>query len=482
MRHELKQIAIIHLSDVHFGDHHRFQPPASPDGGLPAHQGYPSLLETLRKDWEAGENEDCPLIIAVTGDLTQKASAEEFDEAAEFLQALATNKILGRQVLMNNIFIIPGNHDILFEENVKPKRWEPYCSFYQNLYARPTYTNDLVRLNVVHDRSDDLGAVIVEINSCEFIVKGSVDEKRGQVPLNAIQAIKKQLQAIDPEKLAGSMRIALVHHHPVLLPVFAEPKRGYDSIINADQLLKILRDFGFHLVLHGHKHFPHIFSYDAESAWTTRNSTPTLVVAGGSAGSTGLPQAGNACNTYNLINVKLNPKSGDLRVKVETRGLVTVDQDWEDLLPGEWHWKPKRTFDRVLAPLKAPAPAVAAMVVPFDGGPGDELEEQRKAKYKEVRGNVPLVQVIPSLKPEQAYEARVWIVPHKRSDADIPVEVVWSAGEKFTQMFKCEYSNNPKFSATFGYYMPMMIQARMRFKDDTVAAGYVYAWYPGGER
>src|SRR4051812_46535382 len=53
--HGSAQICIVHLSDVHFGPNHRFDPPATPDGDIPDDPGYPSLLEKLTKDWQSND-------------------------------------------------------------------------------------------------------------------------------------------------------------------------------------------------------------------------------------------------------------------------------------------------------------------------------------------------------------------------------------------------------------------------------------------
>jgi len=46
-----RQINIVHLSDIHFGDPHRFQPTQSPSGDRGSAAGYLSLLDSLRADW-----------------------------------------------------------------------------------------------------------------------------------------------------------------------------------------------------------------------------------------------------------------------------------------------------------------------------------------------------------------------------------------------------------------------------------------------
>ena len=68
----------------------------------------------------------------------------------------------------------------------------------------------------------------------------------------------------------------MVHHHPILLPTLAEPGRGYDAINGAQHLLTMLHRYGFHVLLHGHKHYPHTFHENVRNAFE-RTDEHTLV-------------------------------------------------------------------------------------------------------------------------------------------------------------------------------------------------------------
>lgn len=46
---ETRQVLIVHLSDVHFGARHRFNPPASPSGDVPDEIAYPTLIGNFSK-------------------------------------------------------------------------------------------------------------------------------------------------------------------------------------------------------------------------------------------------------------------------------------------------------------------------------------------------------------------------------------------------------------------------------------------------
>jgi len=90
---------IVHLSDLHFG---RIDP---------------LLPEPLVESVEAVR----PDLVAVSGDLTQRARTEEFEQARAFLDALPSPQI-----------VVPGNHDVPL--------YNAYLRFFGGLLGRPQLT------------------------------------------------------------------------------------------------------------------------------------------------------------------------------------------------------------------------------------------------------------------------------------------------------------------------------------------------------
>ena len=70
---------IAHLSDLHFG------------------REDPRAVDALARDLD----ELAPSLVAVSGDLTQRARAREFEKARDFLTGLA-----------GPVLVVPGNHDV----------------------------------------------------------------------------------------------------------------------------------------------------------------------------------------------------------------------------------------------------------------------------------------------------------------------------------------------------------------------------------
>jgi predicted phosphodiesterase len=467
---ETKQLHIIHLSDLHFGDDHRFLAPVPPSGGPAPHQGVPTLLSKLMEDFnDPPELEN--VIVCLTGDFVSEAkNFVEFQRSEEFVRGLAQVSIHGAVRGLKNIYMIPGNHDVDYDKSTLEERWVPYAGFLSRIRQQqidPKKPHDMVELFL----RDDLGAAILCLNSEIYIAKDTADVFRGEVDHAQIQRVHALLSNVPKEYV----KVALIHHHPILIPDLVEPDRNYDAVLNSGKLLKMLRDKGFHVVLHGHKHNPFVFSEDSQSAWTSSTQQPIVVVAGGSAGSTGIPDNYiHRCNCYNQITIKWHPAAGQSRVNVVTRGLNIFDQDGNEALPFKWSWRKLREYDFPFFAAEC-RPEVTDLECFEDDAILAEANGVRISEYKRLRGNMPVVEVLPSLITGQAYEARVWIVP--RDPREVPVEVVWSAGLKFPAM-RTTADQNRWFCASFNYWGAMLIQARITFADGAVEHTHIYARMP----
>jgi 3',5'-cyclic AMP phosphodiesterase CpdA len=485
---DFPQVRILHISDIHFGTDHFCQ-----HGASGSRSGIPKLWELIAKDlggeawtdyvWakRSEHSEPTRLLVVVSGDLAHTANPSEFDSAYEFINGLISRPILGTGVTLRDVFVVPGNHDVVFTKEVAEHRFLPYCNFYNKLFRKIAdarsivYADQADKLTQLHAFPDDR-LLVAEINSSYYVEKETLDESRGQVDFSAIASLRHDL-----ERTASAskewIKIAVVHHHPVLLPSFIEAGQDIDAIVNAGSLLTLLREHGFQLVLHGHKHFPQVFSYDPDPAWTAAGAPtprPQLIVAGGAAGSKTLPNAGMRSNTYNLITIKWNPKALQSRVQIVTRGL----NRWgaaSELDPDQWTWRTLRTYDRVMSPYENLPLSGQFGRAPFPKE-GDELEEKRKEEYERLRLNMPVVEVLPSLMPGQGYEARAWIVCH-RGHKDSPKQVLWSAGRNFDRKLS-DAGEGPDFCVSFHYWGPMMIQAKLTFEDGAVEIAYLYARLP----
>lgn len=487
--HYTNQITVIHFSDLHFGHNHI----CNPEDATASKDGFPTLGELISKDLESNfgeqfkknitssEEQKATTLVAVTGDFTQKASHTEFEQAIEFLDKISNTKILNQKIDKSDIFIIPGNHDVLFDKKTPDERFQPYCNFYNKFFngiRAPLLPHDALSISQIHKiNKDGNKAIIAEINCCMYVQNDTVDKSRGQVAMDTIAKLRKELTNLEKQDdFNDYIKVAIIHHHIVLLPSFIEPKRGVDSVVNSRHLLELLSNFEFHAVLHGHKHYPHIFSYDPLPLWAeNENKIPQLVIAGGSCGSNALPTGStNSCNTYGVVTIKWHPGAKQGRIKVITRGLKNKGEKGQ-LTPDLWKWDTVNVSDK--------------NIVSFNSLPSNKRTElknwdkdDRLSYYKKLRFQLPVVEVMPSLIHGQAYEARAWIVTHKNPlpEEKKLIRVEWSAGELFSKQIT-EINTNNNFCISYQYWGPMLIEAKMTFKDGYIAHGYIYARMPKEE-
>ena len=474
----VRQLAIIHLSDVHFGAKHRFEPSRTAAGDKPDERDYPSLLDKLQEDL-AEEAPGCPVVVMISGDLAQTGNYEEFENAEEFVRGLATGTVLGVPCPLPNVFLVPGNHDVTFDSNRFGERWLRWVDLHNRLRNTNVDRERPWDLDAVEDRLDDLGAIVATLNSAAYVQKDTDDAVRGRLDVTQIERLKRNLQAIPADRLESAIRIAIIHHHPVLIPDLVESDHNYDAIHNSANLLTVLREFGFHLLLHGHKHNPHVFTEDSVPAFPKGDRHPILIVAGGSVASTELPDRCDNC--YNRIDIKWNPDAEQTRIRVRTRGLRIFDENDKRLMPGEWGWRDVRVDDRQFIEGEEIPGAVGGQAHDFDPGTDEDADTRRSKEYRRVNFYFPVAAVMPSLEPGQVNEARLWMVRHglpgpiDRGPA--LVSVTWSAGPRF-DVIVVRAEEDHSFCAVLHYYGPMLVQARMEFEDSSTEDTYIYVRLP----
>lgn len=472
-----RQLEIVHLSDLHFGDMHQFNPPRSAAGDCPEEGSYPLLVTKLAEDF-ANDEVHCPVIVCITGDLAQTASLREFTLAEQFISHLSDATIFGKKLGPNSIFLVPGNHDVQYDSPDISARWQQWTDFSNRIHKESILREYPWGFARVHDRIDDLGVVIACLNSAIYVEKNKHDELRGRLDVKQLEKIRTDLENIDRKRLNSSIRVAIVHHHPILVPALVEAGRGYDAIHCSGQLLALLHDYGFHLVLHGHKHNPHTFSHDVDSAYESLSQPTIIIAAGGSAGSTELPQMPRAQNTYNRVKVKWHPPAGQTRIRIETRGLNLFNERGRKDLPTRWHWESLKVYDRSFLRGRHAPNQVVSSYRKFNLEKDSQMDSARIAEYERTRGNLAVTEVMPSLIPGQAYEARLWVEHHGDPKLeDMPIRVTWTAGKKFP-VVAIEREKDPLFCAVYNYWGPMLVQASMTFADGAVENTHVYARMP----
>jgi 3',5'-cyclic AMP phosphodiesterase CpdA len=215
---------IAHLSDIHFG---RVDDVVAE-----------AVIKTV--------HEQCPDVVVVSGDLTQRARSNEFKMAREFLDRLPKPQI-----------VVPGNHDV------------PLYNLYQRFSQPLEKFQRFISPELVPTHVDDEIA-IVGINSAR-----SLTIKSGRVNAEQIDDARKTLAHLPDEILK-----IIVTHHPFDLPEGTDPD---DIVGRATIAISELSDCGVEVFLAGHMHVSGIV--DTAKRYKLNNGRSALVIQAGTAAS-----------------------------------------------------------------------------------------------------------------------------------------------------------------------------------------------------
>lgn len=267
----MKKLNILHVSDLHFEDREKQPAGNIKDKRLSSEfqeeLRYKNVGETLKKTvLNAFRNKKIDLI-ACTGDLCKAPERKNIDRALKYLVEIADNLNLKPE----DVFVIPGNHDIDRENNDSPlEEFVSACK--NNKVSHSQYNKPLIK--------KIKGIPIICVNSCigsneshkeifreEHLEKVadllSVLEDKKITPKQIRTGEKLDIPAIGISQFGiiqdvirdnpGNCSIVLSHHSP--LPTQDIEVRPYGCLLDSGMIFHDLTNYGKKIILlHGHKH------------------------------------------------------------------------------------------------------------------------------------------------------------------------------------------------------------------------------------
>ncbi|MBC7926897.1 MAG: metallophosphoesterase [Bryobacteraceae bacterium] len=227
-----------------------------------------------------------------------------FRTAVHFVRQLLEAKLV---LSRDSLIFVPGNHDILWSE--KDSKGNPRFSLrataekrYQDfvrecLPEQQVLQDDHLQLqshlgHVHHFAAGDREYLVVALNSCR--IESQDQAGMGYVGYDQLYGLIKQALSLDARQLCRV--IVVLHHH--VLPVetvrlrrMAAPPvaRRVSFVTDAYDLLTTCLAMGADVVLHGHMHTPHQYSYELAHVEGSAAQSQKLVIS--AAGSFCLGQA-----------------------------------------------------------------------------------------------------------------------------------------------------------------------------------------------
>jgi 3',5'-cyclic AMP phosphodiesterase CpdA len=237
---------ILHISDLHFGR------PYLTEAG-----------EALQRIAPALE----PDVIVVSGDITQRAKAREFEAARRFLDRLPKVPML----------VVPGNHDVPLYR-VAERLIRPHQRYREAIAPdlNPTLELD--------------GIVLVGLDSTSPLRCIS----NGRIHRDQLERCERVFADVSP----GVARIIVVHHHFAPGPDYARDR----TMPKARRAIDCFVDQGVEMILGGHLHRSYIGNSLDFFPGHHRDRGIVIVQCGTTTSSRGRGRERNE-NTFNLIDV-----------------------------------------------------------------------------------------------------------------------------------------------------------------------------------
>ncbi|MFJ3356682.1 metallophosphoesterase family protein [Serratia liquefaciens] len=261
---------IVWFSDLHFDEskkHHQFD------------QREQKTLNKIIKDWDKEVE-----ALIVSGDITWRATVDEFDLARVFFENLCSTK----RVNIDGIGMCPGNHDVSFSNDYDVKVKYALSKYHDLQHGKGTLNEDewdlLVATEVLPEYKknyEDFFKSIVSTSANKYLSMGKryliknqkvVDvcflnsnslqqhklafQGQGYVGVEQRDDAEREMGWKKNKKIKGGYRVVVLHHNLYPINYTTAPYISAPSglVYDTEAILKWCFENGVDLILHGHTH------------------------------------------------------------------------------------------------------------------------------------------------------------------------------------------------------------------------------------
>ena len=240
-----------------------------------------------------------------------KSREGAFGKAAEYLRSVFTQAGFD---FTRRLLVVAGNHDVGFFPRKKPdnrKRLMKYTGFLSELYGGNDAENRA--LPFIH-RDANMRVFFACLDSTlrdqAPLAEGEIGSTQRRWLRSEIKKLREQLG----QEYHSYVKIAVLHHHCVPIAGTSPGSERFMQLLDAGDVLEVLDESEFQIVLHGHKHVPHQYPrYRSDSSVLT-------VIGAGTATCVFLEEQQGFGNNFNAITIE--PDNSRLSVS-----LATADQN-----------------------------------------------------------------------------------------------------------------------------------------------------------
>lgn len=249
-----------------------------------------SLLELIDQQHIQSDVLVCP------GDITNRVDKQGLVTGFNYLQEIQ-NALNAKQ-----LFCTPGNHDVDSRDIYK---LSDSSEILKCLHKRYPFENDELKQSFWSENFCLYENELIELLLFNSTFNHTNEEKALKAIIPELTLSKIQAK-IEQKKDSSKIKVFVCHHHPYPFSNVDSVKyKDGDFLENGDKLLNILRNNGYYLVIHGHKHIPRYLFHDG-----------VHLFAAGSFSSLENIAEGNTSNSFHII--ELHTSNSILKAQIKT--------------------------------------------------------------------------------------------------------------------------------------------------------------------